>query len=1418
MKEKSELDHLDSVINLLPDVWYIVDTEGVICRTSHKMEREYGCLQSDLIGVSIGEVFNNQLGFESLHQETIKQGQVVAKVMDVINPYGQPYTLSISTTYSKEGAYQGLLIGNIRNVTGHAVLNSYYQDSLLNFVDVMNSSLDGMLIINKATKRIIEANETALKITGYTIEELKSVPLSQAAFVSPDEMERFVQLLEQNNDLRFNRRVIHRSGEYIDIEISARIMHVGEGELFQCNIRDITLKKKLYKINRLKQEVLTMKETGRTMVEIVRNICEQLEEICPRIVFASVTYDGQGDKWIFSEQTMLSGANQSSLMDSDDTFDFLKINSFNNDFKVFTDRFPLLSEEEQYTYWSVFPIYKGLVQSSSLVLLSQSPFKTPIEQLESLQQLTHILGIVHYRIEQEKRLVNSENRYRELVEHSPMAIGVYVDGEIVFSNQEFLHILRIPQGQVIDAKWLSGYVPVADMPDISGLVTLIRAHGQIPVTEITLEHRDGEFFTLMFQGTLVDYHGREGIQFVFYDISQRKQFELELKMSREKFELAAQGSEAGIWDLYDLEEGKMWWSPQLYKLIGYEPGEISFSMANYAELIHPEDRVWLREEMLVVRERHSHEYRLRTKSGEYRWFHVSGQTQFNEAGEPIRRVGTLIDIHHRKEAENKLRDRERLLNTTGKVAKVGGWQLDRDTSELRWTDQTYTIYGLKKEEGITLDHLLSFYKEADQIKITEAIAACFEGEPFELTFRLQSLKGKLLWVDFSGMPVYENGEVIKVIGAQRDLTHYIRQIEGIRENEEKLKNANQLAQLANWEWYLEDDSYYWSEELFGILGVSRQKPSFELFESVLDNDSQRYFAELLQDSLTVSSAVKCELKVIHPELEEIKYISVRAINQRNERHKVTKVLGTVQDITERKMMELDKQKRELYAKVSLELNAEAAQARNDWQLTNEYCQALVMQVGFDWAWIADHGNVKLGDFNPLAHQFSLRTTSDHDVHEIVQSESAEVSRAVIETQQPIWIEDLKMDTRFSAWSRVMVHHGFYSYICLPFYQGDRLKGTINLYSTERVEMSDALMKFLGNLSNDYGKSLYAIELKRNRDELNEFNSMLVDSLDVVSVSYDQYTGKVSVFGNTKKLVGFARDQFMEMIVDGHEYVHINDLSKIRKQVMESKSAKGNFDVEFRVKGADGKTVWLHSIGKVYWQKNVIRKIVGIMINMRHRKEEEVNMIKSQITVRDQERMRIARAIHDSLGQTLTIACMSLDALSEDVKKLDKDRQELYHDAYQLLIEAMDESRAISHNLMPSLLMDFGLVKSIRSDVTKLNKSGNIQFDFGFDASCDRRFDQDIEMNLYNISREAITNIIKHSGATDVDIQLRMIENTLLLSIVDNGVGFDTTKIKTKDGLGLGSIESRAISIGADIYFSGDQGCAIHVELDLIKEN
>ncbi len=128
----------------------------------------------------------------------------------------------------------------------------------------------------------------------------------------------------------------------------------------------------------------------------------------------------------------------------------------------------------------------------------------------------------------------------------------------------------------------------------------------------------------------------------------------ELRSSQERLELAVKGSGVGISDWQDITQDDVIWSDQHYRLLGYEPGEFPAKTSAYVKMLHPDDRDAILKTIdrhFRYREPYTAEARIRMKDGSYRWFMGTGQAVWDETGKPIRMIGTILDIHDRKQAE-----------------------------------------------------------------------------------------------------------------------------------------------------------------------------------------------------------------------------------------------------------------------------------------------------------------------------------------------------------------------------------------------------------------------------------------------------------------------------------------------------------------------------------------------------------------------------------------------------------------------------------------------------------------------------------------------------------------------------------------------------------------------------------------------
>lgn len=153
---------------------------------------------------------------------------------------------------------------------------------------------------------------------------------------------------------------------------------------------------------------------------------------------------------------------------------------------------------------------------------------------------------------------------------------------------------------------------------------------------------------------------------VVRDISVKKAMEENLKKSEERFQLAIAGSNNGIWD-WNLVTGEVYFSERFKEMLGYGETEIKNNLEEWSERLHPDDKEavleLLQANLMSKKSAYDVEYRLKTKSGEYKWFRTKGQAIWDENGKPVRMAGSLSDISRRKTAESELRSAKEQAET-----------------------------------------------------------------------------------------------------------------------------------------------------------------------------------------------------------------------------------------------------------------------------------------------------------------------------------------------------------------------------------------------------------------------------------------------------------------------------------------------------------------------------------------------------------------------------------------------------------------------------------------------------------------------------------------------------------------------------------------------------------------------------------
>ena len=356
------------------------------------------------------------------------------------------------------------------------------------------------------------------------------------------------------------------------------------------------------------------------------------------------------------------------------------------------------------------------------------------------------------------------------------------------------------------------------------------------------------------------------------------------------------------------------------------------------------------------------------------------------------------------------------------------------------------------------------------------------------------------------------------------------------------------------------------------------------------------------------------------------------------------------------------------------------------------------------------------------------------------------------------------------------------------------------------------------------------ELKKSQNVIKEREEKLRFALEAAQdaiIDWDFTSGMVDVSPVLYRMLGYRINTVNEHILGIVKLINKSDLEGISEQEFIKQIqhlGEKQFAQELRMKCFDGSWLWVLMRGKVVKSETgQALRFIGTVSDISKEKQKTKEKLEAILQTEDNERRRISREIHDGLQQTLTISALNMEFLKREISQLSEISRKKYEQGWEYLQKAISESRGVAHTLMPKAIVDFGLISACNSLIMEYNNSvEGVFFHFEHNFSEETSFDQSIEVTLYRILQEALNNIIKYAKATEVNVQLRDYTDILMLTIEDNGKGFDLEKVKSEDrGLGLKSMQNRinAISGILEIDSAPGKGTVVLVEIskDILTE-
>ncbi len=285
-----------------------------------------------------------------------------------------------------------------------------------------------------------------------------------------------------------------------------------------------------------------------------------------------------------------------------------------------------------------------------------------------------------------------------------------------------------------------------------------------------------------------------------------------------------------------------------------------------------------------------------------------------------------------------------------------------------------------------------------------------------------------------------------------------------------------------------------------------------------------------------------------------------------------------------------------------------------------------------------------------------------------------------------------------------------------------------------------------------------------------------------------------------QLLGLPREAVISRLLQ--DFVASEDQPAYQKLRQENETVAN--EGEIRVKLADGSLIPANFSFSVLSRD---KSATGVLITDLTSQKQQMEFAARLQTMQDEERRRLARELHDSVGNTLAALSMNIDAVRAQAHKLDEAGARAVSDNAQLVEQVSREIRTISHLLHPPLLDVAGLASALRWYVDGFSERSNIKVDLEIPSNFGRLPDE-VEIAVFRIVQECLTNIHRHSGSATAAIRLRQESDNLIVLVQDRGKGIPREKQHDLieaggGGVGFAGMRERLRRLGGTLEIQSD---------------
>jgi PAS domain S-box-containing protein len=984
----------------------------------------------------------------------------------------------------------------------------------------------------------------------------------------------------------------------------------------------------------------------------------------------------------------------------------------------------------------------------------------------------------------QQALKESEDRFRTVTESSLAGVYIIQDDKFRYVNPVMAQIFGYRPEELVDRM---GPLDLGHPEEHTYITDTIRLRlarqEEAGRRNYRCLRKDGRAIVVQVWSRHIDYQGRPAVMGTLLDITAQRQAEEALRFSEEKYRLVTEDSLAGV---YIIAEGKLHYvNPRLAEIFGYRVEEV-INRLGPEDLTHPEDRPRVAENL---RQRWQGEpvqeftFRgLRRDGSVIRCKVLSRRVEYH--GRPAL-IGTLLDITAQQRSEEALRQSEERYRGIVEMQTEMVCRHLPDGTVTFVNEALCRAFGRPREELLGRSFWVSIPEE-EQSRLQEKLAGLSRDNPM-VVLEQQVLKddGEVSWQQWTNQAVFDHqGRILEHQAVGRDITARRQAEEALRQSEERYRAI------------VEDQT-----EL-----VTRYLPDGTV--TFVNEANCRYFSKTREEYLGQSF-----MPLIPQEDRVPLQQAIAALNRENPivtvEHRVKAPGGHIrwQQWTNRAIFD-DRGQLKEYQAVGRDITSRRQAEEALLEITNTL-QTLIQASPL--AIIALDRNCRLKIWNPAATRFfgwseaemlgrSFTRVVPKKYHQEFKTMVAEEFRGITHT-----IQELRRHRQ----------DGSFIYVSLWTAPLRNARGEITLT--------------MGIMADITARKQAEEALKASEENYRTIFNAVNDAIAVVDLEEIRF---LDVNQKWSQMSGFSAEEAKHLDLAALCLQESPFKVEYAKTLIKKAVAEGEPQIfEWLARNREGRPHWV----EVNLKRTAIGgvdRILAVVRDIGERKrveealkesEEKLRVLTSQLlTAQESERRRVARELHDELGQALTVLKMHMVAVAD---KLTIKQRALKEECEHLLThtnEIIENVRRLSWDLSPSSLEDLGLSSSLRHLIEEVSDNHRLSCSIEIDE-INHLFAPGTQINIYRIFQESLNNIGKHARATKITVAAQRRGDRVSFTVADNGKGFDLRQTASRNllekRLGLTAMNERVRMAGGnlEVWSKKDQGTKVSFTIPIDHE-